>query len=243
MAMDPAFDTIVQAHSGLADAVATDGEPVLLPGYPIDKVTATLAAQAVLAALFARERTGAGDRIDLSMLDAATYFDFADLFALRTFVDRQTAQARNPHATTVRPIRAADGWLVVAAVSGASIRAACEVVEHPEWIPEILGEADETAVAKALFERLDVAFPARPVQQWIDLLTARDVPVARCLSMDEHLSDPQVLHGGIYRVEEWDGIGAVRTVGYPGVFGRSGRPRATGPAPAVGADRVADFTS
>jgi CoA:oxalate CoA-transferase len=244
MAMAPAFDTIVQAHSGLTDALSTDGTPALSPGYPIDKLTAALATQAVLAALFARERhhTG-GDRIDLSMLDAATYNNFIDLFANRTFVDRQPVPARNPHMTALRPLRAADGWLVVAPVSGASIRSICEMAGHPEWIPEILGQADETGISLALFDRLERVFPGQPVQHWLGLLAANDVPAARCLTMDEHLTDPQVHHAETYLVEEWDGIGRVRTVGYPGVFGRYGRPRASGPAPGLGQDSVADLVA
>jgi CoA:oxalate CoA-transferase len=242
MALAPAYDTIVQAHSGLTDALATDGTPVISPGYPIDKLTATMATQAVLAALFARERnhTG-GDRIDLSMLDTASYNSFADLFVNRSFVDRQPVSARNPHATALRPLRAADGWVVVAPVSGVNIKSTCEVAGHPEWVPEILGQTDETGVSHALFARLEQVFPGHPAQHWLDLLAAHDVPAARCLTMDEHLSDPQVLHGGTYQVEEWDDIGRVRTVGYPAVFGRYGRPRASGPAPRIGADTVADL--
>lgn len=76
----PAFDTIVQAASGMTDALARGDRPFVLPGYPVDKLTAGMATQAVLAALFARERHGRGDRIDMSMLAAASYVNFVELF-------------------------------------------------------------------------------------------------------------------------------------------------------------------
>ncbi len=85
----PVFDTIVQATSGLTHAPSRDDRPVLLPGFPVDKMTATMVAQACLAALFARERSGAGDRVDVSMLAATAYNDFLELFANRTFIDDQ----------------------------------------------------------------------------------------------------------------------------------------------------------
>src|SRR5262245_32286014 len=93
----PVFDTVVQATSGLTHALASDDQPTLLPGFPLDKTTAALAAQAVIAALFARERTGRGERIDLSMLAAAAYVNFVELFANRTFVDTQPNDPRNLH--------------------------------------------------------------------------------------------------------------------------------------------------
>jgi crotonobetainyl-CoA:carnitine CoA-transferase CaiB-like acyl-CoA transferase len=128
----PVFDTIVQAASGLTDALAPgDGSPQVLAGFPIDKVTAALAAQSVLAALFARERSGRGERIDLSMLAAAAYVNFVELFANRTFLDTAPVEARNLQATGLRALRAKDGWLTIAPVSGPAIRAICELVDHP----------------------------------------------------------------------------------------------------------------
>jgi len=59
---EPAFDTVIQARSGMTDAISSDGAPTVSYGYPIDKLTPMLATQAILAALFARERSGAGDR-------------------------------------------------------------------------------------------------------------------------------------------------------------------------------------
>src|SRR3954469_9811552 len=130
---DPVFDTIVQARSGMMYGLSATDQPVLLPGYPVDKQTAAMAAQAALAALYARERTGAGDRVDVAMLDAAAYLDYVDLFTGRTFVDGGDRDPRNLHGSTIRPVETADGWMVLAPVSSDHIRAACAAVGHPEF--------------------------------------------------------------------------------------------------------------
>jgi crotonobetainyl-CoA:carnitine CoA-transferase CaiB-like acyl-CoA transferase len=235
----PVFDTIVQATSGLTDALAPgDGSPQVLAGFPIDKVTAALAAQSVLAALFARERSGQGERIDVSMLAAAAYVNFVELFANRTFLDGAGAQARNLQATGLRALRAKDGWLTIAPVSGAAIRAICELVDHPEWADELRLLSDQTRVAGELFGRLEPELPSRTVDEWVELFGSRDVPAARCLTMDEHLADEQVEIEDIYRIEDWAGVGRVRTVRYPARFGSVGRLGAPGPAPLAGAGSV-----
>lgn len=236
-AQAPVFDTIMQATTGLTHALSKGDEPTVLAGYPIDKLTASMAAQAVLAALYARERHGRGERIDLSMLAAGAYVNFVELFSNRTFLDGEPAESRNLHATGLRPLPTKDGWITVAPVSGAAVRAMCEVAGHPEWGEELRAMSDQSRVAQALFERLDTVLPSRTADEWLRALAERDVPAARCLTIDEHLADPQVQVQEIYRTEQWEGVGAVRTVRYPALFG--GRRLGTaGPAPAAGRDTL-----
>jgi CoA:oxalate CoA-transferase len=232
----PVFDLVVQAASGLMDALAESGRPQVLPGYPVDKITAMMAAQAVLAALFSRERNGTGDRIDISMLSAAAYVDFPELFANRTFIEDQADDPRNRHAVSLRALKARDGWVVVAPVSGRAIKSACDAVGHPEWGDEVRSITDQSEMAGALFDRLETVLPSETVAHWVDLFAGWDVPAAECLSMDSHLEDPKVLAQGIYRVTDWEGFGRVRVVRYPARFASEGTLGATGPPPAVGAD-------
>ena len=232
----PVFDLIVQAASGLMDALAQSDRPQVLPGYPVDKFTAMMAAQAVTAALFARERRGTGERIDISMLAAASYVDFLELFANRTFVDGQPADAHNRHAVSLRALRASDGWIAVAPVSGHAIRSVCEAVGHPEWAGEVRSFADQSDMAAALFDRVETVLPGETVAHWLDLFAKWDVPAAECLTMDAHLDDPQVGSQDIYRLTDWDGFGRVRVVRYPAEFGSAGKLGVTEAPPPVGRD-------
>jgi len=218
LADEPAFDTVIQARSGMTYAMSATDQPILTPGSPVDKLTSIMTAQAVLAGLLLRERDRHGDRIDVSMLDVASYVNFVELFENRTFIDRQPTEARNQHAVELRPLAASDGWLVITPVTSEAIRATCAAVEHPEWADEILAEQDPTALVRDLFNRLDRVIPTRSVDDWLAALRRYDVAAAPCLSMDQHLTDAQVVHNHIYRVAEWEDVGKVRNVRYPALF-------------------------
>jgi CoA:oxalate CoA-transferase len=232
----PAFDGVVQAGSGMTEALSTSDEPAMLPGYPVDKMTAVMAVQAALAALVSRARDGRGDRVDLAMLDTAAYLNFVDLVAGRTFLDYQPAEARNRQSSAVRPIAAADGWLLVAPASGDQVRRACRAVGHPEWGDELLAMPDAVAMVTALCSRLETATGAASAEHWLEQFQRHDVPVARCIGIDEHLVDPQVTHNQIYSIAEWPSVGPVRTVRYPARFASSGLLPTGAAAPRLGAD-------
>ena len=236
LANAPAYDSVVQARSGATRALWSADVPALLPGYPIDKLTAVMATQATLAALYVRQTSGKGERVDVAMLDAAAYLNFVDLLTARTFLKDQTPEARNLHASAVRPIRAADGWFVVAAVSAADIRGACDAVAHPEWADEILALRDQISMAREFTERLESVTSSALVETWLGRLRERDVPAARCSSIDDHLADEQVAHNEIYTIEEWPEIGPVRSPRYPARFASMPDLHAPGPAPALGVD-------
>lgn len=236
LASSPVFDTIVQATSGVTHALARGDRPQMLPGFQVDKMTATMVTQACLAALYARERHGRGERVEISMLAAAAYQNFVELFANRTFLDGEAEDPRNQHATGLRPLPTADGWIVLAPVSGSAIRRACAVAGHPEWAAEIRSAPTPADLTSALFDRLETVLPAAPSDEWLARFAAEDVPAARCLTMDEHLAHPQVEAQQLYRAEDWPGIGPVRAVRYPAVFGSWGPLGATGPPPEAGVD-------
>lgn len=236
LAEEPAFDLVVQARSGMTRAISRSDEPVLLPGYPLDKLTAVMAVQAVLAALIDRDRCGLGDRIDLAMLDAAGYFNFLDLFSNRVLVDFEPQEARNLHAMAVRPVRASDGWLAIAPVSAGAIRGACRAVGHPDWSDDVLAIPDQVALVTELLGRIETVTRAEPVAVWLERFRHEDVPVSPCLSIDDHLADAQVAHNQLYRVSEWPDIGRVRSARYPAVFASRRAPDGLDAAPALGAD-------
>ena len=82
----PAYDPVIQAHAGLT-ASQGQGSPVFIRNLMCDKITAYTACQAVTAALYQREKTGEGQHIDLSMMDAGLYFAFPDGFMHHTLLD------------------------------------------------------------------------------------------------------------------------------------------------------------
>ncbi|MFN8026684.1 MAG: CoA transferase [Acidimicrobiia bacterium] len=231
---EPAFDTVAQAVSGLTGALSADGRPQLLAGYPVDKITASSAAQAVLAALFARAQRGpdgAGERIDLSMLDATAYFQFPELLTNRVFVDHQPEDARNGQALGIRPVPTRDGWMVIAMVTGRQIRDTVELLGHPEWAKELRAIPDQGDMVRELFDRVERVTATMATGDLLAALREIGVPCAPCLTIDEHLADEQVAHNGLYRIEEWPGYGRVRVIRYPALFSTWGAVAADGSAP------------
>jgi crotonobetainyl-CoA:carnitine CoA-transferase CaiB-like acyl-CoA transferase len=81
------YDAVIQAISGIADLQSIDtGHPTMLNTLVADKVTAMTAAQSITAALFARERSGVGQRVEISMIDASLFFLWPDSMSRHGFV-------------------------------------------------------------------------------------------------------------------------------------------------------------
>jgi len=215
----PAFDTVVQALSGLAWFHSRDRRPQVLRTYLVDKVTGVFAAQAVLAALLERERTGRGGRVDIDMLAVAAYFNFPDLFASRTAVDDDEPfdPEAEPGANCV--LRTADGWIVVAPTGGRHVVGACRAAGHSEWIDELRSVRDTRQLNPMLMSRLESVTVTAPTSRWLAAFEAEDVPAAPVLDLDGHLADEHVRHGaGLYGLRQDPELGTLRHTRYPGGF-------------------------
>ncbi|MBW3667876.1 MAG: CoA transferase [Actinobacteria bacterium] len=209
----PVFDWLIQAASGVAWWESNGRRPEPMRAFLADKVTASFAAQAVLAALLARERTGEGAALEVAMLDVMSYFNFPDMCQHRTFVEPE----RPADLPTGRSgfLEAADGYVVVSPVTGAQIKAACAAMGHPEWNAQVRSTATTPSeITDMLFDRLESATRGRTVDECIEAFAAHDVPAGPVLDIDAHLADPQVAHNRIY-AESDTPAGRVRRVRHP----------------------------
>lgn len=231
---EPALDTAIQARSGMMDAFSATEAPVVVPGYPVDKLTALIATQATLAALFSREQTGVAERVEVPMLDVAASLNFPDLFPSRVFLDHQPDDPHNLHSMAIRPIKAKDGYLIAAPGTGRQIVAAFEAVGRSEWTADVLAAADQAAVVTAFFDRFSEAAKKWNVDDLLAKLREAQVPCARCMGMDEHFNDPQVIHNNLYTVVNWHDTGPSRMVRYPATFSSWTTLLANGAPPRLG---------
>jgi crotonobetainyl-CoA:carnitine CoA-transferase CaiB-like acyl-CoA transferase len=221
IASHPAFDSLIQARTGLAHLQGFPGPPVVLRTYVADKVTAAFAVQATLAALLERQTSGHGRLVELSMLEAVAYFNFPDVGQHRAAVSAPLDLA--PPPSTLLPT--ADGYVAVAPVSGRQIRSALEAVGHPEWWNDLRAIERYAELGTQLAERLATATRVLSTGECIERFAAHDVPVAPVFDVDAHLEDPQVRHLGIYEELEDPRLGRLRYARYPGRFAESaGRP-------------------
>ena len=189
------YDPVIQALSGLASIQGGRGSerPRMVRLIVPDKLTAVTAAQAMTAALLARERTGRGQHVRLSMLDATIAFLWPEGMSGHTFIGDE---ARVPRTALAQDLvfETADGYITTGAVSDAEWQGLARATEHPEWLEDARFATPAGRLAH-MKERLDLmadALRARPSAEWLQRLDAEGVPCAPILTRNEMLTHPQV---------------------------------------------------
>ena len=196
----PVYDPIIQALSGLASVQAGSdtARPRLIRTILPDKLTGITASQAVCAALFARERSGRGQHVRLSMLDAVVAFLWSSDMGGQTFVGKEVDVAAA--ATFIDLIyETASGYISVSVMSNDQWRGLCHAVGHPEWLEDerFRTPAGRDRNANARLELTQQALLARPAAEWLSIMEAEGVPCAPVLTRSEMLRHPQVQAAGI----------------------------------------------
>jgi crotonobetainyl-CoA:carnitine CoA-transferase CaiB-like acyl-CoA transferase len=210
-ALRPVYDPIIQAMSGHVAVQVNPDIPIpdMVRSTVCDKATALMAAQAVTAALLARERMGEGQHVEIAMLDAAIAFFWPDGMMANTVLAGQ-GWAEPPvgptMAATYRLTKCADGHLVYWVVQPSDMWNLARALGHPEWEhDERWADAETRRVPKnwaAFGAAIAIAFEALSVADAIRRLQAHDVPVGPVLSLEELPHHEQVVHNGI--VVDWE---------------------------------------
>jgi crotonobetainyl-CoA:carnitine CoA-transferase CaiB-like acyl-CoA transferase len=176
-----------------------------------DKVTALTAAQSITAALLARERTGEGQHVRLSMLDAVIAFVWPEGMAYHTFVSPELPK-REPVARRDLVYETSDGYVVVSTVAHREWEGFCRAASKPEWLedPRFKDTAGLVANAKERLDLMASAILEKPTEHWLAALDAEDVPCAPVLTRDDVHLHPQVQANGIIVEDEHPVVGRVR---------------------------------
>lgn len=194
------YDPVIQALSGLASIQADrdTGRPRMVRTIVPDKLTAMTAAQAITAALFSRQRTGEGQHIRLSMLDAMIAFLWPEGLVQLTNPGGEDKGSRSQLAQDL-VFETADGYMTAGAVSDAEWRGMCEAFDKPEWLTD---ERFDTAYKRVVnvVDRLDATqevLRTRPTEEWLEVLDHHGVPCAPILSRANLLDHPQIIENRI----------------------------------------------
>jgi crotonobetainyl-CoA:carnitine CoA-transferase CaiB-like acyl-CoA transferase len=230
----PGQDLLVQSVSGLAAYGGRRDDPPTPAGSSIvDASTALLLAFSAMVGLFHRERTGQGQRIDVSLLNTAVALQCQELAAFLNCERRfERSQAGIGGAWLSAPFgiyRTADGHLALAMGSLA-------VLGELLGLPELAGyDTPERAWAERdqVYRILAGRLPERTTAAWLELLATRDVWCAPVQTFDELVADPQVAHNELLATVDYPGVGEVRVVGVPARFSRTPGTIRLGP-PVVG---------
>ncbi len=239
-----AYDPVIQAMSGLAD-IQRDRDtrrPRMVRTIIADYTTALTAAQAITAALFARERTGIGQHVRLSMLDAMIAYLWPEAMPSLTFVGNES----DPSDGEVGPdlvFATQDRYITAAALSDDEWAGMCRALNRQELIDDPRFKTARDRSINAVERR---SITSAELEKWradeiLPRLLANDVPSAPVVSRFELLQDAQVRENQILEVFETEAFGKVRMPRPAAQFGRTpAMIRAM--APMLGADNSAILT-
>jgi crotonobetainyl-CoA:carnitine CoA-transferase CaiB-like acyl-CoA transferase len=215
-----AVDDTIQAACGLAWLQGDAGHepPRYVKSVVADKVLALYVAQAVTAALFARERTRKGQAVEVPMFECMVSFLAVEHLAGKTFVPPEgpTGYSRllNPFR---RPFQTTDGYIGVVPYTDGQWRRFFEIIGAPELARD---ERYRTQEARSrhfgqLYEIIDVALKQKSTTEWIALLKGADIPFAPVNALDALLDDPHLTAIGFWQKLEHPTEGALIQAGLP----------------------------
>ena len=215
----PAFDLALQAMGGAMSLTGEAGRPPARMGLPMgDLAGGMFGALAVASALFQRERTGAGAHFDLSLLDSQV--SLLTYIAQYFWADgRVPARVGSGHASVVpyQALPTRDGHVVVAVFAEKFWTGFCRAVERVDLADDPRFDSNLKRVERRgeLVPALEAIFPTRTTAEWLVRLQREGVPAAPINTVDQVVTDPQVLLRGMVVDLDHPKLGTVRTIGTP----------------------------
>jgi formyl-CoA transferase len=233
----PGYDQIAQGLGGLMSITGLPGQGPVRVGIPVADLTAGIfLAQGILAALIERERSGRGQWVHTSLLQAmVTMLDFQ---AARWLIGGEIPpQAGNDHPTGIPTgvFRTRDGHINIAAAGQHMYRRLCETLgtEHLVDDPRFRTAADRSRHRAALTVEIDQALSGRTSAEWVELLNAKGVPCGPILDVKEVFENEQVRHLNLAVPVQHPALGELRVQAPPATLSRTPASVRT-PAPDVG---------
>ncbi|GKQ51992.1 CaiB/BaiF CoA-transferase family protein [Bradyrhizobium sp. Ce-3] len=207
------YDPIVQALSGFCDIQAqpVTNRPQMIRTIVADKTTAVYAAQAITAALYAREKSGSGQHIQVAMLDAMIAYLWPEGMMQYTVVGReQTTSDPNDRPDLV--FQTSDGYLTCGTISDSEWQGFCRATGDPELANDarFATPASRSVNATARINKMQDYLGKHTTAEWLVRLDAADVPCAPILRRGEIIANEQVVARGLIAELEQPGVGTVR---------------------------------
>ncbi|MCW5632425.1 MAG: CoA transferase [Rubrivivax sp.] len=231
------FDLIAQGFGGLMAITGEPGRPPAKAGPPVADINGgMLAALGIVAAWAHKLRTGEGQAVDTSLMEAAlqqTYWHAAVYFATGT----SPGPTGSAHILTApyQAFHASDGWINIGGANQANWERIAEVLGHPEWRsdPRFATNTARKQNLDALVECMNAVLATRTRAEWLAAFDAAGVPAGPVHSVGEALTHPQTLAREMVVETDHPQAGRVKSLGCP--IRLSATPAAvTRPAPLLG---------
>ena len=230
------YDPIVQALSGFADIQSqpVTNRPQMIRTIVVDKTTAVFAAQAVSSALYAREKTGAGDHIRVAMLDSMISFLWPEGMMQYTVVGTEATTA-DPNDRPDLVFKTLDGYMTVGTISDSEWQGFCNASGDSALKDDARFSTPGARYmnATARIHKMAEYLSQRTTAQWLERLDANDVPCAPILRRHEIIQNEQVVARGLIEELDQPSVGRIRQP-KPAARFESNEARIGGPAPRVG---------
>jgi formyl-CoA transferase len=213
------FDLIAQGVSGIMSVTGAPDGPPVKAGVPLTDLGAGLFALAgILAALHHRHRSGTGQFVDTSLVDAGValsvweateYFSGAGVPAPLGSAHRMNA----PY----QAIRCSDGYITIGAANERIFSRLCDVLDRRAWAssPRFRDNASRVKHREALAAEIEDVMSRKPRAYWIELFEAHDIPCGPINSYDQVFADPQVRARELVVETDHPTLGRIRTLGSP----------------------------
>jgi crotonobetainyl-CoA:carnitine CoA-transferase CaiB-like acyl-CoA transferase len=200
----PGYDFAIQAEAGLMSLTGpVDGEPQRTGTAVADIAAGQNAVMAVLAALFHRERSGEGQRVDVSLFDSQLQL-LANSASGVLFTGKDAARLGNQHPNIVpyQVFAGSDAHFVLAVASENLWQRLCMALERPEWLVEkrFAENADRVRNRDELCSQLAAIFSQRPLAHWLALFQQAGIPATPINTVRQAIEHPVTAHNGM-RIE------------------------------------------
>lgn len=219
----PAFDDIIQAMSGLAYLQGVNGPdgPAYLNTIIADKTVGLTVAYAVAMALYAREKTGSGQEIEVPMFETMVSFTLVEHLDGQTFApplgpsgyDRILSPFRRPYVTK-------DGYLSLLPYTSEQCRRFFELADRPDIAanPRFMEPAERSKNINEMYGIIADIMKMKTSDEWYALLYSADIPVARVMGPEEVMADPHMRALGFFHSCEHPSEGEIVNIGIPTKF-------------------------
>lgn len=231
-----AYDTVIQAYGGFAANQGDDEHgPQFLKQTAADKVTALYAAQAITAALLARERGHGGQHVELAMLDAVASFLWVDAAGNEVCMDAD-GSLPSSFVSTFRPLRFTDGWGIVTPTADKDFLGMCRAFGIDDSDPRIQTIMERARHREFVAEVMDAVYAVAATLSTAEAMAALEAETVPCgvvLSPADLVDDPHAVAVGMFETHEHPASGRIRQPRHPAQF--AGTPaRLAGRAPSLG---------
>ena len=196
----PVYDPLVQALSGLTTVQGGSDEarPRLVRTIVPDKLTGITASQAITAALLARERSGQGQHVRLSMLDSVVAFLWGSDMGSQTFAEQELPQ-QEAQSFIDLIYETGDGYISVAVQSDKEWSGLTRALERPGWLedPRFKSPALRQKNIDARLDLTQEVLRTRSSAEWLERLEAEDVPCVPVLTRRQMIDHPQIVESAL----------------------------------------------